>query len=445
MSDFKYRIIALGSAVVLGICSLALIVAIMGAIMGLPGFERGIGAFLAASYGLLALGIPAFLFYAAVILADKEWRPDQIFILALSIFPFMTLTAGVVLLRDYETHALHYAFLKMTGKTGFSFFIIALTVLEVLFVSFLKTFLFPRTAPAGSFPAGIFPFFGRLQFPRFWKDWTLAGWMPWQRAAPDHAGGGKENTDGAAAEAAGSQTNPASPDSPAAGAVEGAAPEDRDPALDVDIMLPELRPLASAKAMKNLDPLWTGGQEDPAEEQGKAQESPGPEAPAAAAPMETVVEVVSVRPKPVPKTPIRGSWKVPVDILNRYPDGEYWIIDDATRAAAATLRSTLEEFHIQAEVTGIRKGPVITMFEILPAPGVKLSKIVNLQDNIALRLAASSVRIVAPIPGKHAVGIEVPNPRRNIVSFREIIEGELHRDGKKEGRQPEIPVVLGKD
>jgi S-DNA-T family DNA segregation ATPase FtsK/SpoIIIE len=134
-----------------------------------------------------------------------------------------------------------------------------------------------------------------------------------------------------------------------------------------------------------------------------------------------------------------------VDILNRYPDGEYWIIDETTRAAAGTLRATLEEFKIQAEVTGIRKGPVITMFEILPAPGVKLSKIVNLQDNIALRLAASSVRIVAPIPGKHAVGIEVPNPKRNIVSFREIIEGELQREGKKEGRGPEIPVVLGKD
>jgi S-DNA-T family DNA segregation ATPase FtsK/SpoIIIE len=136
-------------------------------------------------------------------------------------------------------------------------------------------------------------------------------------------------------------------------------------------------------------------------------------------------------------------------ILNQYPDGQYWIIDQPTRDAGDTLQKTLEEFGIQAEVTGIRKGPVITMFEMLPAPGVKLSKIVNLQDNIALRLAASSVRIVAPIPGKHAVGIEVPNRKRNIVSFREIIEGELRsdaaREGKKDGKGPEIPVVLGKD
>jgi S-DNA-T family DNA segregation ATPase FtsK/SpoIIIE len=138
----------------------------------------------------------------------------------------------------------------------------------------------------------------------------------------------------------------------------------------------------------------------------------------------------------------RGPYSVPIEgILNQYPDGEYWIIDEATRNAAVILKETLKEFNIQAEVTGIKKGPVITMFEILPAPGVKLSKIVNLQDNIALRLAASSVRIVAPIPGKHAVGIEVPNARRNIVSFREIIESDLNREGKKAG----IPVVLGKD
>jgi len=137
----------------------------------------------------------------------------------------------------------------------------------------------------------------------------------------------------------------------------------------------------------------------------------------------------------------KRKYSIPLEILSEYPDGEYWIIDQATRDAANTLKETLEEFKIQAEVTGIKKGPVITMFELLPAPGVKLSRIVNLQDNIALRLAASSVRIVAPIPGKHAVGIEIPNAKRHIVSFREIIESELQREGKR----LEIPVVMGKD
>jgi len=136
----------------------------------------------------------------------------------------------------------------------------------------------------------------------------------------------------------------------------------------------------------------------------------------------------------------RKSYSVPFDILTSYPDGEYWIVDDTTRRAAVALKETLNEFRIQADVTGIRKGPVITMFEILPAPGVKLSKIVGLQDNIALRLAASSVRIVAPIPGKHAVGIEVPNQVRSIVSFRELIETDI-----PSAKKMEIPVVLGKD
>ena len=139
--------------------------------------------------------------------------------------------------------------------------------------------------------------------------------------------------------------------------------------------------------------------------------------------------------------PVSRNYNVPVDaLLLDYPDGQYWKIDDETRNASEILRHTLEEFKIQAEVTGIRKGPVITMFEILPAPGVKLSKIVNLADNIALRLAASRVRIVAPIPGKHAVGIEVPNKHRAIVSFKEMIQDDLFDDDEME-----IPIALGKD
>ena len=137
----------------------------------------------------------------------------------------------------------------------------------------------------------------------------------------------------------------------------------------------------------------------------------------------------------------RGPYTVPAaELLQAYPGDEYWVIDDETLAAAGDLKDTLSEFKIEAEVTGIRKGPVITMFEILPAPGVKLSKIVALQDNIALRLAASSVRIVAPIPGKHAVGIEVPNKERAIVSFKELIDTD-----NPAFRKQAVPVVLGKD
>jgi S-DNA-T family DNA segregation ATPase FtsK/SpoIIIE len=153
-----------------------------------------------------------------------------------------------------------------------------------------------------------------------------------------------------------------------------------------------------------------------------------------AAALERVLSLQASRRKDKP-------YAVPSEgILTAYPDGEYWIVDEKTKRSAEVLRETLAEFKIEAEVTGIRKGPVITMFEILPAPGVKLSKITNLGDNIALRLAASSVRIVAPIPGKHAVGIEVPNERRSIVSLREIVENEAFKTTKME-----IPIILGKD
>ena len=136
----------------------------------------------------------------------------------------------------------------------------------------------------------------------------------------------------------------------------------------------------------------------------------------------------------------KGPYVIPSDLLTAYKDDQYWIIDDETKQASINLKQTLAEFNIDADIIGIKKGPVVTMFEILPAPGVKLSKIVALQDNIALSLAAQSVRIVAPIPGKQAVGIEVPNRRRSVVGFREIIEMDL-----PEWNKMKVPVILGKD
>ncbi len=137
----------------------------------------------------------------------------------------------------------------------------------------------------------------------------------------------------------------------------------------------------------------------------------------------------------------KKAYKVPVSgLLKEYPDNGFDQIDEDTRRAARALEETLLEFKIDAKVSGISKGPVITMFEIQPAPGVKVSRIVNLQDNLALRLAASRIRIVAPIPGKQAIGIEVPNKKRAIVSFSELVGSVDFGEGEFE-----IPVILGKD
>lgn len=137
----------------------------------------------------------------------------------------------------------------------------------------------------------------------------------------------------------------------------------------------------------------------------------------------------------------KAAYGIPVHHVLKNREGDpYWIIDDETKRAAHILTESLREFNIEAEVTGIRKGPVITLFEVLPAPGVRVSKIANLADNIALRLAAPSVRIVAPIPGRHAVGIEVPNMVRAIVSFKEMISLDVMQKSPYE-----IPLALGKD
>ncbi len=148
--------------------------------------------------------------------------------------------------------------------------------------------------------------------------------------------------------------------------------------------------------------------------------------------------------KPRSGRPRRRGYSVPLEILDEHESEEPWQVENDTREAAATLMTTLGEFRIDAEVTGVRRGPVITMFEILPAPGVKISRIVNLADNIALRLAASRVRIVAPIPGKHAVGIEVPNRHRAVVGFRDLVSQRAFRPAPR-SLVDGVPIALGKD
>lgn len=135
----------------------------------------------------------------------------------------------------------------------------------------------------------------------------------------------------------------------------------------------------------------------------------------------------------------KGNYLQPSDsLLVEYPDISS-TIDEHTKEAGETLMQTLREFKIEAKITGIQKGPVVTMYEILPAPGIRIQTIANLADNIALQLAAKQVRIVAPIPGKQAVGIEVPNKKRSIVGFREMLQ-EIDRDD-----DTAIPMILGTD
>ena len=107
---------------------------------------------------------------------------------------------------------------------------------------------------------------------------------------------------------------------------------------------------------------------------------------------------------------------------------------------AGKLEGILNDFGVDAKVLQVTKGPSVTRFEIQPSPGVKVSKIVNLQDDIALGLAASGVRMEAPIPGKAAIGIEVPNNKQTAVFLREVLDSQEFKNTNKK-----LAFALGKD
>jgi S-DNA-T family DNA segregation ATPase FtsK/SpoIIIE len=112
----------------------------------------------------------------------------------------------------------------------------------------------------------------------------------------------------------------------------------------------------------------------------------------------------------------------------------------ALHASSRILETKLADFGVAGRVVAVRPGPVITTFEFEPAPGVKVSRIVGLADDLAMALRAASVRILAPIPGKPVVGIEVSNPRRETVFIRELMEADAYR-----GADSHLALALGKD
>ncbi|HEX5273650.1 MAG TPA: DNA translocase FtsK [Candidatus Rubrimentiphilum sp.] len=124
--------------------------------------------------------------------------------------------------------------------------------------------------------------------------------------------------------------------------------------------------------------------------------------------------------------------------LSLFDPPQAQVVDESARSAV--LEDTLASFGVGAKVVHIERGPSVTRYELKPDRGVKISKIANLADDLALALAATSVRIEAPIPGKSAVGIEVPNKTVSIVSIREILEALPQR-----GQVPPLWMALGKD
>lgn len=135
------------------------------------------------------------------------------------------------------------------------------------------------------------------------------------------------------------------------------------------------------------------------------------------------------------------EWILPsMDILNEYPNRSDRVSREEITLGIKKLEQTFLEFNVPGKVVNVRIGPTITRYEFQPAPGIKVNKIVALSNDIALAFAAAAVRIEAPIPGRSAVGIEIPNENKEIVSMKELLETtHFLKDSSP------LSIVIGKD
>ena len=190
--------------------------------------------------------------------------------------------------------------------------------------------------------------------------------------------------------------------------------------MDIDSPLPDSEP--DNAAIVSPDELL----QDPPELAEPAAETENPSEPAAPA-----APTVPARPYQIPS----------IDFLqNGVSRAGDPAVDQEMKEKAGILVDTLKSFGVTVRITGIFRGPSVTRYEIQPAAGIKVSKITGLADDIALSLAAQGVRIEAPIPGKPAIGIEVPNSHKDTVSLREILESDSFRSSKSK-----LAFAVGRD
>lgn len=150
---------------------------------------------------------------------------------------------------------------------------------------------------------------------------------------------------------------------------------------------------------------------------------------------------------PVPRQEVfefmrsEAGFQIPsANLLDDPPERPSYADDENLRVQSKLLEKKLDDFGVEGKVVAVSPGPVITTFEYEPAPGVKINKIINLTDDLALALRSISIRIVAPIPGKAVIGIEIPNANREIVKFKEIVVSGVFKKSKSK-----LTICLGKN
>jgi DNA segregation ATPase FtsK/SpoIIIE, S-DNA-T family len=406
---------------------------------GVAGFASALGKFLIEAFSWAGFFIPVYFLVGIVLLLARVFRRRSALLLMLSIVPFLTLSL-IFHVTSKSTSLLPQIFLDSFGLIPSALLLFLLLALEMVLLFTLpfgggvstSTQKRPERNPL-ALPALSSDAPPRMP-PDFDSDADPLGALLRSVSVPVETLNPPRDS-----------VAPLIPDEP--GAVDEPADFEASEELadPVDLVEPTDQSVSFADAS---DPIAAALVPAPAPEPAPlADEADDTDPPPLALDL-TKASGVLLTPGPAqvelpfPKAGKQGkAYGIPVqDVLKNRGGNEYWIIDDETKRASKILTDALAEFNIDAEVTGIRKGPVITLFEVLPAPGVRVSKIANLSDNIALRLAAPSVRIVAPIPGRHAVGIEVPNRVRSIVSFKEMISLDVMQKSAYE-----IPLALGKD
>lgn len=140
-----------------------------------------------------------------------------------------------------------------------------------------------------------------------------------------------------------------------------------------------------------------------------------------------------------PKLDLSGYQYPPLDLLESHGSNKISVNSDELEANKNKIVETLNHYNIEIDKIKATIGPTVTLYEIIPAPGVRISKIKNLEDDIALSLAALGIRIIAPMPGKGTIGIEVPNQHPEMVSMRSVLATE-----KFQNTTMELPIALGK-
>lgn len=194
----------------------------------------------------------------------------------------------------------------------------------------------------------------------------------------------------------------------------------------------EVKAASTADILGEDNELENGGENGETRPESKSVITAKPKAP------------VRKRPKPitVAAPPKIGDYQLPSMNFFNEPDPHVQPSEskDELMANARLMQKTLEQFKIEVSLGDITKGPTITRYELHPAPGVKLEKIVNLTNNITAALKAERIHILAPVPGKSSVGIEVPNRIKTKVIMRDLMESDEWRNSKAR-----LPIALGKD